>query len=132
MSWTDARLDAVPLVHVSNGADSTGVACAQAEAGLLPRSPGGRGPADLLDPRGRREGGATLWLQLQELPWAPTGDAAGGARRLRRLDPELADAYADRVLARSSSTRRAARPGARPARHLPDRAHRGQRQRGAR
>jgi len=101
LSWTDARLDAVPLVHVSNGADSTGVACAQAEAGLLPSAPTVVvGQQTLLDPTRAPEGKATLWLQLQELPWAPTGDAAGELDVSGGWTPELADAYADRVLDR--------------------------------
>lgn len=37
--WLDPRLNEVPLVHISNGSDSTGIACAQAEAGLLPAEP---------------------------------------------------------------------------------------------
>jgi phytoene dehydrogenase-like protein len=101
LSWADARLDAVPLVHVSTGADSTGVACAQAEAGLLPAEPTVVvGQQTLLDPSRAPEGGATLWLQLQELPWAPTGDAAGELDTSGGWTPELADGYADRVLAR--------------------------------
>lgn len=101
LSWSDARLDAVPLVHVSNGADSTGVACAQAEAGLLPAEPTVVvGQQTLLDPSRAPAGKATLWLQLQELPWAPTGDAAGELDVSGGWTPQLADAYADRVLAR--------------------------------
>lgn len=101
LTWADTRLDGVPLVHVSNGADSTGVACAQAEAGLLPAAPTVVvGQQTLLDPTRAPEGGATLWLQLQELPWAPSGDAAGEIDTAGGWTPEVADAYADRVLAR--------------------------------
>ena len=101
LSWTDGRLDDVPLVHVSNGADSTGVACAQAEAGLLPADPTVVvGQQTLLDPGRAPEGKATLWLQLQELPWSPTGDAGGDIDVTGGWTPEVADAYADRVLAR--------------------------------
>ncbi|CAB4917125.1 MAG: FAD-dependent oxidoreductase [Actinobacteria bacterium] len=101
LSWADSRLDAVPLVHVSNGSDSTGVACAQAEAGLLPAEPTVVvGQQTVLDPTRAPAGGATLWLQLQELPWAPTGDAAGEIDTTGGWTPEVADAYADRVLAR--------------------------------
>lgn len=101
LSWTDGRLDDVPLVHVSDGADSTGVACAQAEAGLLPAAPTVVvGQQALLDPGRAPEGKSTLWLQLQELPWAPTGDAAGEVDVCGGWTPEVADAYADRVLAR--------------------------------
>ena len=101
LSWADSRLDAVPLVHVSNGSDSTGVACAQAEAGLLPAEPTVVvGQQTVLDPSRAPDGGATLWLQLQELPWAPTGDAAGEIDTTGGWTAEVADAYADRVLAR--------------------------------
>lgn len=101
LSWSDGRLDDVPLVHVSDGADSTGVACAQAEAGLLPAAPTVVvGQQTLLDPGRAPEGKATLWLQLQELPWAPTGDAAGDIDVSEGWTATVADAYADRVLAR--------------------------------
>lgn len=99
--WTDSRLDAVPLIHVSNGADSTAVACAQAEARLLPSAPTVVvGQQCVLDPTRAPEGQATLWLQLQEVPWAPTGDAAGEIDVRDGWTAELADAYTDRVLAR--------------------------------
>ncbi|MCG8152729.1 dehydrogenase, partial [Pimelobacter simplex] len=99
--WADSRLDAVPLIHVSNGADSTAVACAQAEAGLLPSAPTVVvGQQCVLDPTRAPEGQATLWLQLQEVPWAPTGDAAGEIDVRDGWTAELADAYTDRVLAR--------------------------------
>lgn len=101
LSWTDDRLDAVPLVHVSDGAGSTGIACAQAEAGLLPAKPTVVvGQQTVLDPTRAPEGAATLWLQLQEVPWAPVGDAAGELDVSGGWTPELADAYADRVLDR--------------------------------
>lgn len=37
--WRDSALAAAPLVHVSDGSSSTAIACAEAEAGLLPRRP---------------------------------------------------------------------------------------------
>lgn len=101
LQWTDDRLDAVPLVHVSDGADSTGIACAQAEAGLLPSKPTVVvGQQTVLDSTRAPNGAATLWLQLQEVPWAPAGDAAGELDVSGGWTPELADAYADRVLDR--------------------------------
>lgn len=101
LSWSDGRLDAAPLVHVSDGADSTGIACAQAEAGLLPATPTVVvGQQTVLDPTRAPDGAATLWLQLQEVPWAPVGDAAGEIDVSGGWTPELADAYADRVLDR--------------------------------
>jgi phytoene dehydrogenase-like protein len=39
LGWSDSRLEQVPLIHLSDGSSSTGIACAEAEAGLLPRRP---------------------------------------------------------------------------------------------
>lgn len=101
LRWTDSRLDEVPLVHVSNGSDSTAIACAQAEAGLLPAQPTVVvGQQCVLDPSRAPDGQATLWIQLQELPWRPVGDAAGELDTTDGWTPALADAYADRVIAR--------------------------------
>lgn len=101
VSWADPRLDGVALVHVSNGSDSTGVACAQAEAGLLPSAPTVVvGQQSVLDPGRAPQGKATLWVQLQELPWDVRGDAAGELDVTGGWSEELADAYADRVIAR--------------------------------
>lgn len=78
LQWNDGELAKVPLVHLSNGAGSTGIACAQAEAGLLPNEPTVVvGQQSLIDPSRAPEGKATLWLQLQEVPFEPIGDAAG-------------------------------------------------------
>lgn len=99
--WTDTRLADVPLVHISDGAGSTGIACAEAEAGLLPRAPTVVvGQQYVLDPSRVPEGAASLWLQLQELPWQPRGDAAGELDTTGGWTPELGSAYAGRVLDR--------------------------------
>lgn len=99
--WTDGRLRAIPLVHVSNGSDSTGIACAQAEAGLLPAEPTVVvGQQSVLDPSRAPDGKATLWLQLQEVPFAPVGDAAGQIDTSAGWTRECVDAYVDRVLTR--------------------------------
>ncbi|MDQ4504608.1 NAD(P)/FAD-dependent oxidoreductase [Sinomonas sp. ASV322] len=100
-AWSDARLAEVPLVHISNGSGRTGIACAEAEAGLLPASPTVVvGQQCLLDPSRAPEGKATLWLQLQELPFHPRGDAAGELDVSRGWTEELAHGYAQRVLGR--------------------------------
>lgn len=102
LQWEDEALRGVPLVHLSDGAGSTGVACAQAEAGLLPSTPTVVvGQQSVVDPSRAPEGRATLWLQLQEVPFAPIGDAAeridvsGGW-----ADESLRRHYVDRVLDR--------------------------------
>ncbi|NUP73809.1 MAG: NAD(P)/FAD-dependent oxidoreductase [Sinomonas sp.] len=90
-AWNDARLAKVPLVHLSNGSGSTGIACAQAEAGVLPASPTVVvGQQCVVDSTRAPEGKATLWIQLQELPFRPTGDAAGELDVSQGWTPRLA------------------------------------------
>jgi phytoene dehydrogenase-like protein len=101
VEWQDARLNTVPLVHLSNGADSTGIACAQAEAGLLPAEPTVVvGQQCVLDPSRAPRGKATLWLQLQEVPFGPKGDAAGVLSVDGGWSAELKEQYMERVLSR--------------------------------
>jgi phytoene dehydrogenase-like protein len=70
--WTDARLGEVPVLHVSNGADSTGIACSQGLAGLLPAEPTiVLAQPHILDPSRVPDGKALLWLQLLEVPSTP-------------------------------------------------------------
>ena len=97
--WSDARLASTPLIHISTGSDSTAIACAQAEAGLLPADPTiVVGQQCVLDPSRAPEGRATLWLQLQELPFEPVGDAAGELDTSAGWDEQLTDEYVQRVL----------------------------------
>lgn len=79
MVWADERLVGIPLVHLTNGSNSTAIACCEAEAGLLPAVPTvAVGQQQLIDPsRVGDTGKGMLWLQMQEVPYAPTGDAAG-------------------------------------------------------
>jgi len=101
VEWLDPRLNTVPLVHISNGSDSTGIACAQAEAGLLPNEPTVVvGQQCVLDPSRAPEGKATLWLQLQEVPFTPVGDAAGELPVEGGWTEQLKQGYLERVLAR--------------------------------
>jgi phytoene dehydrogenase-like protein len=100
-AWRDARLGEIPLLHFSEGSPSTGIACAEAEAGLLPREATiVLGQQHVLDPTRVPAGAASLWVQLQEVPARPVGDAAGELEADGRWTPELADAYADRILDR--------------------------------
>jgi len=101
MAWADDRLDGIPLVHVTNGSGSTGIACAQAEAGLLPSDPTiVVGQQYVLDPSRVPSGAGALWLQLQEVPYAPVGDSAGILNTGNGWDAELKKGYVDRVLKR--------------------------------
>lgn len=101
LDWRDSRLNATPIVHLSDGSSSTGIACAEAEAGLLPGRPTVVvGQQHILDDSRVPAGKAALWIQLNEVPFVPLGDAR------RQLDvsggwtSELAHKYADRVLDR--------------------------------
>ena len=108
--WTDRRLAAVPLVHLSDGSGSTAIACAEAEAGLLPRRPTVVvGQQHVLDPSRVPDGTGALWLQLQELPFEPVGDAAGELASAGGWDRALPEGDADRVIDRVE----AAAPGLR-------------------
>jgi phytoene dehydrogenase-like protein len=99
--WRDARLAEMPLIHLSDGSADTGIACAEAEAGLLPRRPTVVvGQQYLLDPARVPAGAAALWLQLQEVPHAPRGDAAGELDTTQGWTEALAKGYANRVLDR--------------------------------
>jgi len=97
----DERLARAPIVHLTGGLDSVALACAQARAGLLPAEPTiVCGQPTALDPTRAPDGAAILWIQLQEVPYRPVGDAAG------EIDvgdggwtPELESAYADRIVA---------------------------------
>ncbi|MGW9211541.1 phytoene desaturase family protein [Embleya sp. NPDC055664] len=101
LDWRDERLAGVPLLHLSDGSASTAIACAEAEAGLLPRRPTVVvGQQHVLDPSRVPEGAAALWLQLQELPYVPGGDAAGELDTGGGWTKELTHGYVRRVLAR--------------------------------
>jgi phytoene dehydrogenase-like protein len=101
LDWHDSRLREVPLFHLSDGSASTAIACAEADAGLLPRRPTVVvGQQHVLDPSRVPAGAALLWLQLQELPFRPLGDADGELSTADGWTPSLANAFADRVLTR--------------------------------
>lgn len=76
LRWRDSRLDAVPIVHLSGGVQSVALACAQAAAGLLPVEPTVVvGQPTVVDPSRAPAGAGVMWIQLQQVPFAPIGDA---------------------------------------------------------
>jgi phytoene dehydrogenase-like protein len=102
LRWRDARLSKVPIVHVSGGAGSVSLGCAQAAAGLLPAEPTVvAGQPAVVDPSRAPNGAGILWIQLQQVPYAPRGDAAD---KIDVADgswtPELERAFVERVLGR--------------------------------
>lgn len=102
LQFNDSALNDVPLIHLSNGSGSTGIACAQAEAGLLPSEPTVVvGQQSILDSSRAPSGKATLWVQLQEVPFHPVGDAAGSIDVSGGwASDSLRKHYVDRVLNR--------------------------------
>ena len=96
----DPRLAQAAIVHLTGGLDAVSLACAQARTGLLPAEPTiVCGQPTALDPTRAPAGSAIVWIQLQEVPYRPTGDAAG------EIDagdgewtPQLEAAYADRIV----------------------------------
>jgi phytoene dehydrogenase-like protein len=98
----DERLARTALVHLTPGLDGVSRAVNEAERGLLPAEATiVCGQPVAVDPSRAPEGSWILWVQLQELPWRPRGDAAG------ELDvgdgtwtESLREAYADRIQAR--------------------------------
>jgi phytoene dehydrogenase-like protein len=102
LRWRDARLNTVPIVHISDGVGDVSLACAQAAAGLLPERPTVVvGQQTTIDPTRAPEGAGTLWIQLQQVPYSPTGDAANQiATGDGTWDDALTQAYTERVLAR--------------------------------
>ncbi len=100
LRWRDSRLDGVPIVHLSGGLRSVSLACAQAAAGLLPAKPTiVVGQPTVVDPSRAPDRNAVMWIQLQQVPYAPRGDAAGEIDTGDGSWSEaLTDAFARRVL----------------------------------
>lgn len=98
----DERLAHTAIVHVTPGLDGVSRAVNEADRGLLPAEATiVVGQPVSVDPSRAPAGASILWLQLQELPSRPRGDAAG------ELDvgdgswtETLRERYADRILTR--------------------------------
>lgn len=98
----DARLARVPVVHLSSGLDAVSRAVNEADRGLLPAEATiVCGQPCAVDPSRAPDGGAVLWIQLQELPGRPRGDAAGAIDTGDGTwSTSLRERYADRIQAR--------------------------------
>jgi len=101
--WEHAMLAEVGMLHVTGGLDAVSRAVNESTRGLL--------PADAtiviaqptaLDPSRAPPGKSILWIQLQEVPRAPIGDAAGelNCGSDGAWSEVLREAYADRIVAR--------------------------------
>ena len=101
--WPDANLAGTAMIHVTPGLDGVSKAVNEAERGLLPETATiVVGQPAVQDGSRAPDGKALLWIQLQELPGAIKGDAAG------EIDvpddgtwtEDVREAYADRIQAR--------------------------------
>jgi phytoene dehydrogenase-like protein len=98
----DDRLGRTAILHLTPGLDAVSRAVNEADRGLLPaEATTVVGQPMAVDPSRAPEGSWIVWIQLQELPSHPKGDAAG------ELDvgdgtwtEELRERYADRIQAR--------------------------------
>jgi len=102
-AWHDPALGAVALLHITPGLDGVLRASGEAQRGLLPAEATiVVGQPAHADPSRCPAGRSILWIQLQELPFAPIGDAAGTLASACSgcWTTELAEAYADRIIAR--------------------------------
>ena len=80
-----SRLSRTAIVHVTPGLDGVSRAVNEAERGLLPAEATiVVGQPCAVDPGRAPDGSWILWIQLQELPRVPRGDALGHHRRGRR------------------------------------------------
>jgi phytoene dehydrogenase-like protein len=98
----DKRLGRTAIVHLTPGLAGVSRAVNEADRGLLPAEATiVVGQPMAVDPSRAPGGSWILWIQLQEVPSRPRGDAAG---ELGTGDgtwtEELREAYADRIQAR--------------------------------
>ena len=97
----DERLARTPIVHVTPGLDGVSRAVNEAERGLMPAEATiVCGQPVAVDPSRVPDGSSILWIQLQELPPQPKGDAAGELDTANGWDERLREAYADRIVER--------------------------------
>jgi phytoene dehydrogenase-like protein len=97
----DERLARVPLLHLTSGLDGVSRAVNEADRGLLPAEATiALGQPMAVDPSRAPAGSWVLWVQLQELPPRPKGDAAGELDTSGGWSDDLREAYADRIVAR--------------------------------
>jgi phytoene dehydrogenase-like protein len=98
----DERLGDTAIIHLTPGLDGVSRAVNEAERGLLPaEATVVVGQPTAVDASRAPEGRWILWVQLQEVPSRPKGDAAGEiATGDGTWTQELRERYADRIEAR--------------------------------
>lgn len=101
--WRAQALGGVALTHITAGVNGVARAVTEARAGLLPAE--GTivvGQPAATDPTRCPPGCSLLWIQLQEVPARPTGDASGiiPVDSAAGWSEQLKAAYAKRIVAR--------------------------------
>ncbi|HEY8773263.1 MAG TPA: NAD(P)/FAD-dependent oxidoreductase, partial [Gaiellaceae bacterium] len=97
----DERLGRTAMVHLTPGLDGVSRAVNEADRGLLPaEATVVVGQPMAVDPSRAPDGSWILWIQLQEIPSHPQGDAAGELDTTGGWTETLREAYADRIQAR--------------------------------
>ena len=97
----DERLARTPLLHLTPGLDGVSRAVNEADRGLLPAEATiALGQPMAVDPSRAPDGSWVIWVQLQELPPRPKGDAGGELDVGDGWTEELREAYADRIVER--------------------------------
>lgn len=97
------KLRRTAMVHVTTGLDGVSRAVNEAERGLLPGQPTiVVGQPVAVDPSRAPEGKWILWIQLQELPGFPKGDALGEIQADGTWSEGVRERFADRVIAKLS------------------------------
>jgi phytoene dehydrogenase-like protein len=96
----DARLARTAILHVCEGLNGVSRAVNEAERGLLPADPTVvLGQPAAVDPSRCPKGSWIFWIQLQELPSRPLGDAAGEIDTANgEWTESLRERFADRVI----------------------------------
>jgi phytoene dehydrogenase-like protein len=95
----DARFNQTAIVHVCDGVNGVSKAVNEAERGLLPGDPTVvLGQPAAVDPSRCPRGNWIFWIQLQELPSEPEGDAAGQLDVRGGWTESLKERFADRVI----------------------------------
>jgi phytoene dehydrogenase-like protein len=97
----DERLARTAIVHLTPGLDGVSRAVNEAERGLLPAEATiVVGQPMAVDPSRAPDGKWILWIQLQEIPSEPKGDAADEIDTAGGWTEAVREAYADRIQAR--------------------------------
>ena len=97
----DERLGRTAIVHLTPGLNGVSRAVNEADRDLLPaEATVVVGQPMAVDPSRAPEGRWILWIQLQEIPSALKGDAAGEIDTNGGWTEELREAYADRIQGR--------------------------------